>query len=60
VGHIDDRWNVTGADGRRVRSARYGSGLRWRVRYVTGDGRERSKSFRVRTEAERFLNATAA
>lgn len=49
AGHVQDRWykSVTGSDGKqtRVRSERYGSGLRYRARYVGPDGAEKSKSF---------------
>ncbi|MEU6448192.1 site-specific integrase [Streptomyces sp. NPDC046979] len=50
AGHIQDRWYKTEAtdDGKTVRSktARYGTGLRYRARYVGPDGTEKSKSFR--------------
>ncbi|GAA5011813.1 hypothetical protein GCM10025734_56680 [Kitasatospora paranensis] len=49
AGHIQDRWykTETGPDGkpRRVRSDRYGTGKRYRARYVGPDGSEKSKSF---------------
>ncbi|MGW1767976.1 tyrosine-type recombinase/integrase [Streptomyces sp. NPDC002073] len=49
AGHIQDRWykTETGPDGktRRIKSARYGSGLRYRARYIGPDGTEKSKSF---------------
>ncbi|WP_369378898.1 tyrosine-type recombinase/integrase [Streptomyces sp. cg36] len=49
AGHIQDRWYKTeiGADGksRRVKSDRYGIGLRYRARYIGPDGTEKSKSF---------------
>ncbi|MFC0533131.1 tyrosine-type recombinase/integrase [Phytohabitans kaempferiae] len=40
-----------------MKSARYGTGLRYRVRYIAPDGRERSESFpdRSKREAEAFL-----
>ncbi|MGV9620336.1 tyrosine-type recombinase/integrase [Streptomyces tendae] len=50
AGHIQDRWYKTEAtdDGKTVRSktARHGTGLRYRARYVGPDGTEKSKSFR--------------
>ncbi|MDT9693326.1 site-specific integrase [Streptomyces sp. P9(2023)] len=49
AGHIQDRWyrTETGPDGksRRVKSERYGTGMRYRARYVGPDGTEKSKSF---------------
>jgi integrase len=61
VGHVEDRWyrTVKHKDGARekVKTARYGKGLRYRVRYIAPDGRERSESFpdRAKREAEAFL-----
>ncbi len=46
MGHIEDRWK---------RAGRHGAGLRWRARYLDPDGRERSRSFSRKIEAERFL-----
>ncbi|NEB30778.1 site-specific integrase [Streptomyces sp. SID14446] len=50
AGHIQDRWykNEIDANGKAVRSKtnRYGTGLRYRARYVGPDGTEKSKSFR--------------
>ncbi|WP_411127792.1 tyrosine-type recombinase/integrase [Streptomyces sp. x-19] len=49
AGHIQDRWYKTepGPDGkaRRVKTDRYGTGLRYRARYIGPDGTEQSKSF---------------
>ncbi|MER5358823.1 site-specific integrase [Streptomyces sp. NPDC002785] len=49
AGHIQDRWYKAeiGADGktRRIKSDRYGLGLRYRARYIGPDGTEKSKSF---------------
>ena len=49
AGHIQDRWykNETDANGKtiRVKTDRYGKGLRYRARYVAPDGTEKSKSF---------------
>jgi integrase len=61
VAHIEDRWfrTVTGDDGklRRVRTALYGKGMRYRARYLGPDGREHSRSFpdRQKSAAEDFL-----
>ncbi|MHA4777450.1 tyrosine-type recombinase/integrase [Streptomyces sp. MSC1_001] len=49
AGHIQDRWFrvETGPDGKpiKVKTDRYGIGLRYRARYVGPDGSEKSKSF---------------
>ncbi|GGZ10091.1 tyrosine-type recombinase/integrase [Streptomyces poonensis] len=66
AGHIQDRWYKTeaGADGktRRVRTDRYGTGMRYRARYVAPDGTERSKSFpdKQKRLAEAWLTQIAA
>ena len=54
MGHVEDRWHVTGHDGQLARAARYGTGRRWRVRYLDPDGRERNRSFDRKIDAERF------
>jgi integrase len=53
-GHIEDRWYKT-VNGRKVKTSRYGTGLRWRVRWIDPGGRERARSFRTRDEADRYL-----
>ncbi|WP_328866032.1 tyrosine-type recombinase/integrase [Streptomyces sp. NBC_00304] len=66
AGHVQDRWfvTVTGADGkpRKVKSDRYGSGARYRARYVGPDGTEKSKSFpdRQKRLADQWLAHTEA
>jgi integrase len=49
AGHIQDRWykveNDSSGKPRRVRTDRYGTGLRYRARYIGPDGTEKSKSF---------------
>ena len=66
AGHIQDRWYKTepGQTGKdvRVRSTRYGTGLRYRARYVGPDGTERSKSFpdRQKRQAEEWLSRIEA
>jgi integrase len=54
MAHVEDRWHktVTLPDGskKKERTARYGTGRRWKVRYEV-DGHERSKSFERRTDA---------
>ncbi|MEU9334372.1 tyrosine-type recombinase/integrase [Streptomyces sp. NPDC048290] len=63
AGHIQDRWYKTENDttGKpvRVRSSRYGTGMRYRARYVGPDGTEKSKSFpdRQKRLAEKWLSA---
>ncbi|NUV83381.1 site-specific integrase [Streptomyces sp. CAI-155] len=66
AGHIQDRWYKTepGPDGkqRRVKSDRYGTGLRYRARYIGPDGTEKSKSFpdRQKRLAENWLTNVAS
>jgi len=61
AGHIQDRWYKTEKtpDGKtiRVKSERYGTGLRYRARYIGPDGTEKSKSFpdRQKRLAEQWL-----
>jgi hypothetical protein len=61
MAHIEDRWwkTVREPDGKpkRVKTTRYGTGNRYRVRYEGPDGRERSESFpdRQKEPAENFL-----
>jgi integrase len=66
AGHIQDRWykTTTGADGKPVKTKtdRYGSGLRYRARYVGPDGTEKSQSFpdKQKRRAEAWLAQIAA
>ncbi|MGN9786627.1 tyrosine-type recombinase/integrase [Nonomuraea sp. ZG12] len=66
AGHVQDRWYKTeaGPDGKtkRVRTDRYGKGMRYRARYVGPDGTEKSQSFpdRQKRQAEEWLAQTAA
>ncbi|MFE0761099.1 tyrosine-type recombinase/integrase [Streptomyces smyrnaeus] len=66
AGHIQDRWykTITGPDGtkHRVKSERYGTGKRYRARYVGPDGTEKSQSFpdKQKRLAERWLAKTQA
>jgi integrase len=64
MAHVEDRWyrTVKGPDGEkhRERSARYGTGLRWRVRYLGPDGREHGESFGRRVDADKFKVAVEA
>ncbi|WP_405619669.1 tyrosine-type recombinase/integrase [Streptomyces sp. NBC_00076] len=66
AGHIQDRWykSESGPDGKpvKVKTDRYGNGLRYRARYVGPDGTEKSRSFpdRQKRRAEEWLAETAA
>ncbi|MFI1160208.1 tyrosine-type recombinase/integrase [Streptomyces sioyaensis] len=66
AGHIQDRWykTETASNGKttRVKSDRYGTGMRYRARYVAPDGTERSKSFpdKQKRLAEAWLTQIAA
>ncbi|MFF0455265.1 tyrosine-type recombinase/integrase [Nocardia africana] len=62
---VEDRWYktvvaidpVTGAKTReRVKSQKFGSGKRWRARYVDPNGVERAQSFATKIEAQKFLD----
>ncbi|MBB1256359.1 tyrosine-type recombinase/integrase [Streptomyces alkaliterrae] len=66
AGHVQDRWYKidVGDDGetRKVKTDRYGTGMRYRARYVGPDGSEKSKSFpdRQKRLAEQWLSAIEA
>ncbi|MFI6907344.1 tyrosine-type recombinase/integrase [Nonomuraea sp. NPDC050394] len=66
AGHVQDRWYKTtsSADGKpaRVRTERYGTGMRYRARYVGPDGTEKSRSFpdRQKRRAETWLTEIEA
>ncbi|MFB6536185.1 tyrosine-type recombinase/integrase [Streptomyces noursei] len=66
AGHIQDRWyrSETGPDGKpcKVKTSRYGIGLRYRARYVGPDGTEKSKSFpdKQKRKAEQWLTNVEA
>ncbi|TSB19412.1 tyrosine-type recombinase/integrase [Streptomyces benahoarensis] len=61
AGHIQDRWYKTEPDEagkpRRVKTDRYGTGKRYRARYIGPDGTEKSQSFpdRQKRQAEQWL-----
>ncbi|MEU0152950.1 tyrosine-type recombinase/integrase [Micromonospora fulviviridis] len=61
MAHVEDRWFKTVArpDGKseQIKTPLHGTGLRYRVRYIAPDGRERSKSFpdKEKRAAEAFL-----
>lgn len=54
---IEDRWLRDGPDGEKVPTERNGVGFRWRARYRTPAGKQRSKSFARKADAERFLTS---
>ncbi|MEU7985295.1 site-specific integrase [Streptosporangium canum] len=66
AGHVQDRWykTETGANGKpkRVRTDRYGTGMRYRARYIGPDGTEKSKSFpdRQKRLADEWLASVEA
>ena len=66
AGHVQDRWDKTEKDATgkpvRVRSERYGVGLRYRARYIGPDGTEKSKSFpgKQKRQADLWLAAVEA
>jgi len=66
AGHIQDRWYKTektpNGKTTRVKTDRYGTGLRYRARYIGPDGTEKSKSFpdRQKRLAEAWLTKTRA
>jgi len=56
---VEDLWNKTvrDADGnvQTVRSARHGRGMRWRARYVDERGREHTKAYPRKLDAQLWL-----
>ncbi|MGW6460334.1 tyrosine-type recombinase/integrase [Streptomyces sp. NPDC055078] len=66
AGHIQDRWykTETTADGKtvKVKTDRYGTGLRYRARYIGPDKTEKSQSFPdgKKRLAEKWLTKVAA
>lgn len=56
TGHVQDRWHRV-VDGRRVRTNEYGRGLRWRARWMDVAGKEHSKSFEHKADAELHIAA---
>lgn len=53
---VEDLWYKSD----KTRSQRYGQGSRWRARYVDDDGREHSKAFPVKAQAQRWLDQQTA
>lgn len=59
----DDGTPMFDADGEPVMTLKpvnFGKGLRWRARYVDEDGKEHAKAFRVKTEAQAWLDEIVA
>ena len=59
---VEDRWTKTVRDesgnSKTVPSAAHGQGLRWRARYVGPNGREYSKRFARKADAQSWLDNT--
>jgi integrase len=65
MAHVEDRWfsKIKEPDGEpvKVKTSRHPdrggnpTACRWRARYLDPDGEERSRSFRIRKQAENFL-----
>lgn len=55
---VEDRWHLAKRDasGNLVRSAKYGTGKRWRARYVDEIGQEREKLFGRKVDAQKWLD----
>jgi integrase len=49
---VEDRWYTSKGE----QGARFGVGMRWRARYVDDDGRERSKMFGRKIDAQQWLD----
>lgn len=56
MAHVEDLWEKT-TGGRKQRTTRYGKGNRWRARYLDPDGRECSRTFARKLDADRFLSS---
>ena len=57
---VEDRWTKTIRDesgnARTVPSARHGKGMRWLARYVDDRGREHTKAFGRKSDAQQWLD----
>ena len=57
---VEDRWTKTVRDEQgntqKVPSARHGKGLRWMARYVDDEGREQTKCFDRKADAQTWLD----
>lgn len=59
MAHIEDRWTQPGPTGRRVKSERHGTGLRWLAVWVEPDGKRRKKGFATKDAAQEHLDEIA-
>ena len=57
MANIDDRWTSPSENGQRVPNERHGKGLRWRARYYDPSGRQHSRQFARRIDAQRWLDS---
>lgn len=57
MSHIEDLWTRPGPDGRE-RTDRWGTGKRWRARWVAPNGQEKSKTFTTKDAATLWLSKT--
>jgi integrase len=61
---VEDRWTRTvrnkQGNMQKVPSARHGKGLRWMARFVDSEGREQTKSFDRKVDAQRWLDEVTA
>lgn len=57
MANIDDRWTSPAPDGSRIPNARHGRGLRWRARYYDASGKQFSRQFDRRIDAQRWLDS---
>lgn len=57
MAHIEDRWTKPTDDGRE-RTDRWGQGKRWRARWREPNGKERSRTFATKADAELWLDRT--
>jgi integrase len=57
---IQDRWWTTDDEGRKVRTPRYGQGLQFRAYHRGADKKQRSKSFKRKLDANRWLEDQSA
>jgi integrase len=59
MGGVADRWYATRA-GKRMKTARHGTGKRWDARWRGEDGRQRHQAFERKVDAERHLSVVEA
>lgn len=57
MGFTKDLWTKTDTEGNKVHTSRYGKGRRWLAVWHEPDGRERSKAFERKTDADRHWPA---